>query len=253
MSSTKQLKQDAAGSAPVQDVHIDAEGGLVRISIPYDPTLIARIKVLTGRRFIRERGEWAVPATPEGLRQVDDLAKDLDGRVRLSDRAARRLERARVPHVRAADGGFELTFPYRPALVERVRALPERRYDPRGRRWTISATRAGALALLELLAEGDFTAGERTRERLARLAAESARGSQEAPASRAPGTARSSPIPHWRHVTRGAVFEGNPQRREWVEGIGWCVRIRVDPAEGNQAARAHGGRRGDRRGAAGPA
>jgi hypothetical protein len=35
--------------------------------------------------------------------------------------------------------------------------------------------------------------------------------------------------PHWRHVTRGHIFRANPHRHEWVEGIGWCVRVRVDP------------------------
>lgn len=40
---------------------------------------------------------------------------------------------------------------------------------------------------------------------------------------------RASPTPHWRHVTRGPIFAANPKRREWVDGVGWCVRVRVDP------------------------
>lgn len=211
---------------------IDIDGGLVRISARYDPALIDRIKRLPGRRFIRERAEWIVPATRAALRQVCQFAEELGDAARLSERAAKRLRRVRPPQiVSARKGGFKLLFSYRADLLERARALPERRYDPSSRTWTVPATRAGALALIALLEEGQFSASPRVHDRLKRLASvESLSARNDGPARDSYRASRSSPIPHWRHVRRGPVFERNPDRHEWVEGVGWCVRIRVDPA-----------------------
>jgi hypothetical protein len=110
-----------------------------------------------------------------------------------------------------------------------VRALPERRYRSERRRWWVPPTRAGALALLARIAVGELLADSATAARLERLG--TGRGEQlSAPAPEPPDDERKrlSPIPHWRHVTRGPIFDANPH--EWVEGIGWCVRIRVDPS-----------------------
>jgi hypothetical protein len=74
-----------------------------------------------------------------------------------------------------------------------------------------------------------------------------------AAASKPPGTPRtepagsrwrSSPKAHWRHVTRGAIFDANPRRREWIAGVGWCVRIRVDPRRRRSGREQHREREG---------
>ena len=51
-----------------------------------------------------------------------------------------------------------------------------------------------------------------------------------------PGRApRRSPVAHWRHYTAGAVFDNPARPRINVPGIGWCVRIRVNPRGGTAA------------------
>jgi hypothetical protein len=143
------------------------------------------------------------------------------------------LERARPGRIESRDGQFELTFAFNPRRLTRVRSIPERRYLPERRSWTVAPTRGGALALLALLEEGDFTAEPEVAARLARLASERSPDSPGQGDAERDGAAsveqRSSPSPHWRHVTRGPIFDANPHRHEWVEGVGWCVRVRVDP------------------------
>jgi hypothetical protein len=214
-------------------LHVDVDGGLVRLRVDYHPELVKQIRALPGRRFIREPGEWVLPARRKGLADVAALVDRLGDDALLSARARRRLVRVRPGRIESRDGQFELCFAFNPRRLARVRSIPERRYQPERRSWTVAPTRAGALALLALLEDGEFTAQPDLAARLARLAAERApswSGSEGASGDRAVnGEQRSSPAPHWRHVTRGPIFDANPQRREWVEGIGWCVRVRVDP------------------------
>jgi hypothetical protein len=214
-------------------LRVDVDGGLVRLRGDYHPELVKQIRALPGRRFIRERSEWVLPARREALADVAALVERLGEDARLSGRARQRLERARPGRIESRAGQFELSFAFNPRRLARVRSIPERRYLPERRSWTVAPTRAGALALLALLEDAEFTAQPELAARLARLAAERAPSSSgnEGPSGDRAATAeqRSSPGPHWRHVTRGAIFEANPQRQEWVEGIGWCVRVRVDP------------------------
>jgi hypothetical protein len=215
-------------------LHVDVDGGLVRLRGDYHPELVKQIRALPGRRFIRERSEWVLPARREALADVGALVDWLGEDARLSARARRRLERARPGRIESSNGQFELSFAFNPRRLARVRSIPERRYLTERRSWTVAPTRAGALALLALLEEGEFTAQPDLAARLARLAAGRALGSsglEDAERDRAASEEqRSSPAPHWRHVTRGPIFDANPHRKELVEGIGWCVRVRVDPA-----------------------
>ena len=223
----------ACGMSDRPRLHVDVDGGLVRLRGDYHPELVKQIRALPGRRFIRERGEWVLPASREALADVAALVERLGEDARLSGRARRRLERARPGRIESRDGQFELSFAFNPRRLARVRSIPERRYQPEGRGWTVAPTRAGALALLALIEEGDFAAEPELAARLTRMA--TARelvplGAPDSSDDRAASEEqRSSPVPHWRHVTRGPIFDANPHRQEWVEGIGWCVRVRVDP------------------------
>lgn len=222
-------------------LHVDVDGGLVRLRGACDPELVRQIRALPSRRFIRERSEWVLPARREALAEVAALVDRLGDDARLSPRARQRFERARPGRIESRNGQFELTFAYNPRRLARVRAIPERRYLPERRSWTVAPTRAGAIALIALLEEGEFTAQLELAARLARLAAERASGSSGSEGAgddrTATGERRSSPVPHWRHVTRGPIFDANAERQEWVEGIGWCVRVRVDPVRGRGGKR----------------
>jgi hypothetical protein len=214
-------------------LRVDVDGGLVRLRGDYHPELVKQIRALPGRRFIRERSEWVLPAHCEALADVAALVERLGEDAPLSARARRRLERAGPGRIESRDGQFELSFAFNRRRLARVRSIPERGYLPERRSWTVAPTRAGALALLALLEEGDFTAQPELAARLASLAAERAPGSSGSEGATSDCAAseeqRSSPAPHWRHVTRGPIFDANPHRKECVEGIGWCVRVRVDP------------------------
>ncbi|MGI8511930.1 MAG: hypothetical protein ACR2NH_04805, partial [Solirubrobacteraceae bacterium] len=148
---------------------------------------------------------------------------------RLTDAARRRLDRGGPGLIERRDGQFELSFAPHARRLERVRALPDRSYEPQSRRWRVAPTRAGALQLLALIAAREFVADRATAAELRRLAAPTgaARPSDNGGAE---SSGRASPIAHWRHVRAGPVFERNTHRHEWVEGIGWCVRVRVDPS-----------------------
>ncbi len=210
---------------------MDLEGGLARLRVErYDKGLIEHIRALPERRFIRERREWVLPARHPSLSQLAELVERLGTRALVSKRARRRLDRASPGRIEQHDDAFELTFIPQPRTLERIRALPERRYLPKRRCWTVPATRAGALALLTLLEDGEFTGTEAVTARLARIAEERTDGVAPAAAeNRDAAATRASPTPHWRHVTRGPIYHSTRQRREWIAGIGWCVRVRVDP------------------------
>lgn len=223
-----------ASSAPLMPaaaptLAVDIEGGLVRLHADYDPQLVEQIKGLPERRFIAKRAEWVLPARRAALAALAALVVERGERARVSERAHRRLRRQGPGRIESRPDGFELDVDPRPAQLEHVRALPERRYLPERRRWWVPPTRAGALAMLARIKEGELVTDRTTVARLERLSA----GHDERPSTRAPEAPdderqRLSPAPHWRHVTRGPIFHANPH--QWVDGIGWCVRVRVDPA-----------------------
>jgi hypothetical protein len=144
-------------------LQVDVDGGLVRLRGDYHPELVEQIRALPGRRFIRARGEWVLPARREALAAVAALVERLGEDALLSGRARRRLERARPGRIESRDGRFELAFTYNPRRLARVRSIPERRYLPERRSWTVAPTCAGALALLALLEEGSSPPGPSLR------------------------------------------------------------------------------------------
>lgn len=210
---------------------VDIDGGVIRLCADYHPHLVDRIKQLPDRRYCREKREWTVPARRAALYDLCELLMNYDGRldVRCSERALQRLSRQGPGRITLEKGHVRLWVPYQPRRLERIRAIPELRFERTTETWAGPATRAGAIALLGLLADREVLADASTRERLERLAG-AREGDEPRQLESHPASSRSSPVPHWRLVTSGPVFDANRQRQEWVVGIGWCVRMRVDPA-----------------------
>jgi hypothetical protein len=217
---------------------VDLDGGLVHLRADYDPRLVALMRRLPDRHYVAERAEWIMPARRPALAELCELIKRPELDVTLSERARRRLERHGPGRLTLDKGELRLVFPYNPRRLKRVRAIPERRFDPDSKSWIVPPTRAGALELLRLLDEGEFRTEVAVSRRLEALAAGQEGGRERQPSD--DGPSRESPIPHWRHVTRGAIFDANPQRQEWVDGVGWCVCIRVDPARRRRREQAAG-------------
>jgi len=220
------------GAVATPGVDVDIDGGLMRLRTDYDPQLVARIKQLPDRRYVPDRTEWVLPARRPALAALAGMVAELDGQVHLSDRARRRLERQGPGRIEINDGEIEVTVTPRPRKLAQIKAVPERKYLPDRRRWLVPPTRAAALALLTLVGDAELVATPAANGLLQRLATARPQPTEDPPPEddAAQGQYRASPTPHWRHVTRGAVFDANPHRHEWVDGIGWCVRIRVDPA-----------------------
>jgi hypothetical protein len=231
MGSTATAPRPPEAERPPPLLEVDMDGGLVRLRTRYDPRLVERLRRLPGRRFNAERGEWVLPARREGLAALAGLLAELGGQAQLTERARRRLDRHGPGRVELRDDEFELSMRPRRQRLERIKAVPERRYLPERRRWRVAPTRAGALALLALVDDGELVGAPAALTRLRQLAAGRAGGGEAegGPAGDAAETSRKSPIKHWRHITRGPIFHANPHRHEWVDGIGWCVRVRVDP------------------------
>ena len=215
---------------------VDAHHGLVLLAaVPYDEAIIDWIRAIPERHYRPRAQAWCVPARSEQLRHVSTLIGELEERdiaVELSDSARVRLARTDVGRAILRDNAVEITGPYSPRRLPALRALPERRFDPERRTWRIPLTRAGALAILDLV---DHTHGlgatRRARlalQRSAALTAAAPRAMRD-PEPTATGPTRRSPIAHWRHYTRGPIFENPARERVHVPGIGLCVRVRVAP------------------------
>ena len=208
-------------------------------SAPYDETIVDLIKTLPQRRYRRDSQDWSVPARREQLRSVCGVIAELEERgieVDITEPAAARLSRLDVGRGVLRGGAIEIAGPYSERRLPALRALPERRFDAERKIWTVPLTRAGALAILALADDTDeLFITQRARRALQRSAAASpptdrAARADAASSARAP---RRSPVAHWRHYTAGAVFDNPARPRVNVPGIGWCVRIRVNPRRGN--------------------
>ena len=163
--------------------------------------------------------------------------------VEISEAAAARLARVDTGRATLHGSAIEIAGSYSERRLPALRALPERRFDAERKLWTVPLTRAGALAILALAHDTDeLVMTQRARRALQRAARASSpvkRNTRNADAPVEPPTRR-SPVAHWRHYTAGAVFDNPARPRINVPGIGWCVRIRVNPGRG------HGDRRGAR-------
>lgn len=225
-------------------LRIDAIGGLIRLaSAPYDETIVDWIRTLPKRHYRRGSHDWTVPARREYLRSVCGVIAELEERgidVDITEPAAARLSRLDVGRGVLRRGAIEIAGPYSERRLPALRVLPERGFDAERKIWTVPPTRAGALAILALADDTDeLVITQRARRALQRSAAASpstdrAAGADAASLGRAP---RRSPVAHWRHYTAGAVFDNPTRPRVNVPGIGWCVRIRVNPRRGDGATR----------------
>ena len=223
-------------------LRIDAVGGLLRLaSVPYDEMIVDWIRTLPQRRYRAASQDWGVPARPEHLRHVCRVIAELEERgidVDVTEAAAARFSRLDVGRGVLRRGLIEIAGPYSERRLPALRALPERTFDVERKVWIVPLTRAGALAILALADEtDDLLLTLRARRALQRSAigrppAEGAARRDATSPGRAP---RRSPVAHWRHYTAGAVFDNPARSRINVPGIGWCVRIRVNPRHGTAA------------------
>lgn len=224
-------------------LRIDAIGGLMRLAaVPYDEVIVDWIRTLPQRRYRPSSQDWSVPARREQLRSVCRVIAELEERgidVDFTTAAAARFARLGVGRCVLRHGAIEIAGPYSERRLAALRALPERQFDADRKLWTVPLTRAGALAILAL-ADGtdELVMSQRARRALQRAATATPSANRRAGRSDASvsPTMRRSPVAHWRHYTAGAVFDNPARPRIYVPGIGWCVRIRVDP-RGRRRAR----------------
>jgi hypothetical protein len=217
-------------------LRVDAHHGLVLLAAaPYDKAVVEWIRTLPERHYRPRAQAWCVPARREQLRHVCALIGELEERdiaVDISSSASARLARAGLGRAILRNDAIEIAGPYSRPRLPALRALPERRFDPERRTWTVPLTRAGALAVLDL-ADGThaLVMTRRARSALQRSATRTDSTPHAThntdPAEISPK--RRSPIAHWRHYTRGPIFENPARERTHIHGIGLCVRIRVDP------------------------
>ena len=204
---------------------------------PYDETVVDCIRTLPKRHYRRESQDWSVPARREHLRNVCGVIAELEERgidVDITEPAAARLSRLDVGRGVLRGGAIEIAGPYSERRLPALRALPERRFDVERKIWTVPLTRAGALAILALADGGDeLVITQRVRRASERSAAATPPPQGGARHADEPhGPTRRSPIAHWRHYTAGPVFDNPAHHRIRVPGVGWCVRIRVNPRHG---------------------
>lgn len=212
---------------------VNVNGGVVLLAaVPYDDLVVSCIRELPERRYRGHSKDWCVPARRQNLRYVWTMIAELEERrinVEVSMAAQARLDHVDVGRAVLRDRVIEITGPFSERRLPALRDLPERRFDPDRKVWTIALTRAGALSILTLVNDTDeLVVTRRTRRALERCAAEA----EPAPhgttqPDRPLGPPRRSPIAHWRHYTTGPVFDNPARERIHVPGIGICVRVRV--------------------------
>jgi hypothetical protein len=217
-------------------MRVDANEGLLQLAaVPYDETIIDWIRTLPQRHYRPETQDWITPARREHLQMVCRLIAELEERgiaVEISETADARLTRVDIGRATLRCGAIEIAGSYSERRLPALRALPERRFDAERKLWTVPLTRAGALAILALADDTDELVmtqrAGRALQRAARASPPAKRNNRSANAPVEPPTRR-SPVAHWRHYAAGPVFENPARPRLYVQGIGWCVRIRVDP------------------------
>jgi hypothetical protein len=229
-------------STVLMSLRIDASEGLLMLaSAPYDEAIVEQIRALPQRHYRPESQDWGIPARRDHLRTVCGVIAELEERgiaVEIADTAAPRLAHADVGRGTLRGGAVEIAGPYSEGRLPALRALPERRFDAERKIWIVPLTRAGALAILALADDTDeLVITRRARHALQRCAtANQSVGHVSSASDPSPGKTRRSPTPHWRHYTSGAVFDNPSRERIDVPGIGWCVRVRVNPRGRHRSA-----------------
>jgi hypothetical protein len=215
-------------------VSLTFSDGLLEIRWDSDNVPVADLSSLPGARRGPWDRTWRLRAGRRNLTAVAVWLHELGDTVVVTcdQEARRRLERCTAAWITAGAAGIVVAGPYNAVRVRLLRSVPEAVYKPRERCWVVAVTRGSAAALLQTLAAGGwrFQTDDRTRRLLERVREGCPYDELRFDCVPAEPGGRRSPVPHWRHHVRGAVFRANRERREFVEGIGWCVRVRVDPA-----------------------
>lgn len=115
---------------------IELRDGLLALDAPYDEGLVAAARTVPGRRWDPEAKVWTFPL--ESIRVVLSLAETFGVAVTPEVESVPDAEQNDRPEVGITGGRFIIAFPYDPRLVERVREIPDARWDTRARRWTTS-------------------------------------------------------------------------------------------------------------------
>ena len=207
--------------------------GLLEIRCDSDELHVDGLRSLPGGRNDPQDRTWRLRASRENLTAVAVWLHELGGTVVVKgdSEAQRRLKRSTPAWISAREVGIVVSGPYNAVRVRLLRKVPEAVYEPPQRCWVVAVTRASGAALLEALNRGGwrFETDDRTRRLLERVREGSPYDPLRIDRPPVEPGCRRSPVAHWRHHLRGAVFKANRERREFVEGIGWCVRVRVDP------------------------
>lgn len=214
-------------------VSLTFSDGLLEIRCDSDNLPGADLRSLPGARQGPWDRTWRLRACRENLTPVAIWLHELQGTVVVTcdEEARRRLERCTPAWITARPRGIVVAGPYNGTRVRLLRTVPEAAYEPRERCWLVTVTRGSAAALLQALEAGGwrFLTDDRTRRLLERVREGTPYDELRLDRLPAEPGGRRSPVPHWRHHLRGPIYRANHERREFVEGIGWCVRVRVDP------------------------
>ena len=118
-------------------------GDKVAVSFPYDPVLISAVKQLSGRRWDADGKRWICEPSAQLRELLTEHMFDLD------DFATQMLANA-VPTDVVMQRGPVLILKagYKPDLVEKIRAIPSRRWDKTQKTWTFSIVAVDQLAAL---------------------------------------------------------------------------------------------------------
>lgn len=166
---------------------IEYRGGVFEVHFPYNQADVALVRALPRRRFDGFGRFWVANDVPEnaaGLRALigehdfrfgdgviervealGQVAEDPDAMARAAEQVANARRVEFVP-----GRGFLIHFPYDNADLERVRALPQRRFDGGDKVWIAIDRPENALGVRALIEQHGFRAFPGVIERLNTLA-----------------------------------------------------------------------------------
>ena len=114
------------------------------ISFPYDPKLVEAVKVFEGRRYEPGRKCWTVPlrhaAAVSAFAVEHDFGVTDAAQEAISRPAANETFAPQAFGVTLVGDSFYLKFKYSPALVEAVKKIEGRRWNPDEKMWSIPLT-----------------------------------------------------------------------------------------------------------------
>ena len=136
------------------DVLLDAGANTIAVGFPNPqtrPPLVEKIKNLPGRRWNPETKVWTLPASQKDA--VVDLFPDAQRTVAFVMLQPTNPKPVTAPaepakRIENENGKLIIRFPYDPALVARVKSLPERRWDPSAKEWSCPSRLAAEVVKL---------------------------------------------------------------------------------------------------------